>query len=127
MAHILGLSIGLSAQPALAVTDIYTGTLKTEDSGTDVWLERCDAIRSTYRLLEAAPVPADGAPLATFLRRWGTHRGPIQLTVVGEYHENDGESQLRVTTIDNVKPGKSCHLADMLDALEPTPSPVPRR
>lgn len=94
------LSAPLSA-PDRSMRDIFIGTLGRE--GSDIVLTRCDVSEHRYVLVDApgaAPV-ADAARTAL----------PAYGEVVGSYSERDGRAMLQVDRIDQLTPGKNCHLA----------------
>lgn len=85
-----------------APLDIFIGTLAVEKN--DVILTRCDLVQNRYILRDAK-----GSDAVAAYARDGR---PAYGEVIGSYWEKDGHPALDVTAIDNVTPGRSCHLID---------------
>ena len=89
-----------------APLDIFIGMVIAD--GENLVLERCNIVRTRYRLLPAAGA---GDPLAELRGK----TGKVQAHVIASYRA-DGEAHiLDVAAIDNVRLGKTCHLLDAID------------
>jgi hypothetical protein len=95
------------------VRDVFIGTLAMEQ-GQPV-LTRCDLVETQYRLHDAV----GSAAITNFVK----DGRPAYGEVVASYTEDEGQPALEVIAIDNLTPGKSCHLRDALDAAESAPGP----
>ncbi|WP_066723162.1 hypothetical protein [Sphingomonas pituitosa] len=102
----IGVLIALAvATPLQEGADVFIGTL--ERSGNAIVLRRCDLVENRYALVDAP-----GGHAMDTLRK---ARLPAYGEVIGRYVEGpDGGSILQVESVENLKPGKNCHLADAL-------------
>jgi hypothetical protein len=103
----IGLLIALvaHAMPMQEGADVFIGTL--ERDGNALILRRCDLVENRYALVDAP-----GGHAMDTLRK---ARLPAYGEVIGRYVEGkDGGSILQVQSIENLTPGKNCHLADAL-------------
>jgi hypothetical protein len=102
----------LASSPAELSTevmrDMFIGTL-TMEQGQPV-LTRCDVGETRYRLHDAK----NSSAVADFSK----DPRPAYGEVIAAYTEDEGRPALEVIAIDNLTPGKSCHLRDALDAAE---------
>ncbi len=89
--------------------DLYIGTLSVE-AGKAI-LKRCDIAENRY-VLRDAPDNETNA-VAKLLKSGLSAYGEV----IGTYDEDNGVSRLAVHAIDNITPGKSCHLGDALAGL----------
>lgn len=96
--------------------DLYIGTLSVE-AGKAV-LKRCDIAENRY-VLRDAPDSETNA-VAKLLKS----DLPVYGQVIGSYDEDDGIGRLAVHAIENVTPGKSCHLGDALADLGAAADPA---
>jgi hypothetical protein len=93
--------------------DIYMGTLETRD-GTLI-LQRCDLGGTEYRLIDNET--AEGRPVTRLLE--APIVKPTSVTVFGMYEEDGADRHaLKVLDIQDIEPGKSCHLMDALGEIE---------
>lgn len=103
--HMLAIaSPALSAPVSAAdrsMRDIFIGTLGRE--GSDIVLTRCDLSEHRYVLVDAPGAAAVADAARTALPAYGE--------VVGSYRERDGRAILQVDRIDQLTPGRNCHLA----------------
>lgn len=103
-------ALPLLALPALAAqttADLFIGTL--EKDGDTIVLHRCDLAENRYVLVDAPGARAMAVVRGTTLPAYGE--------VIASYVERDGRSILSVERIDNLKPGKNCHLLDAVNHL----------
>ena len=87
--------------------DLFTGMVVTDEQG--LLLERCHAGGAHYRLV-AAPDADD--PLA----RLRGQKGLIQIEVIARYRSDGDAHVLEVLSVERITVGKSCHLADAVEA-----------
>lgn len=80
--------------------DVFIGTLERE--GDAIILRRCDLVENRYALVDAPGVNALAAIRKATLPAYGE--------VIARYDERDGRSILLVETVENLTPGKNCHL-----------------
>jgi hypothetical protein len=111
----IGVFIGVSTHSGANAQDIYIGTLIVQDG--QAVLKRCDIAENRY-ILGDAPDSKTNA-IAKFLKSGATAYGEV----IGSYNDDDGVGRLAVYAIDNLTPGKSCHLADALAGLSAAASP----
>lgn len=109
---LLAAAIEPSAEP---VRDIFIGTLAVEQ-GQPV-LTRCDVGETRYRLHDAKGTAA----VANFVKDGRSAYGEV----IASYAEEDGQHTLIVSAIDELTPGKSCHLLDALNDAENSAGAVP--
>ncbi len=93
-------------QREAAPLDIFIGMVVAD--GDNLVLERCNLVRTRYRLLPAAGA---GDPLAELRGKTGR----IQAQVIASYRAEGKAHILDVAAIDNVRLGKTCHLLDAID------------
>jgi len=110
--------IGLAVACGAGAQDIYTGTLETR--GGTLFLKRCDLGSTEYRLIDHE---TDGTrPVATLLK--ASIVTPTSASVLGIYEEDGADRHaLNVLDIQNIAPGKSCHLIDALGDIESASKP----
>lgn len=84
--------------------DLFIGTL--ERSGDAIVLRRCDLAENRYTLVDAA-----GAHAMDRIRK---ARLPAYGEVIAHVVARDDDLLLQVKSVENLTPGKSCHLADAL-------------
>lgn len=87
--------------------DIFIGTLAVEKD--DVVLTRCDLAQTRYVLHDAQGASAVAAYAGDGRAAYGE--------VIAAYREEHGRPALDVSAIENVTPGKNCHLIDALSRL----------
>jgi len=104
MALVVGLTI-LTVQAH--AQDLFTGMVVTDEQG--LLLERCHAGSAHYRLVAA---PDAGDPLA----RLRGQNVLIQVEVIARYRGEGDAHVLEVMSVERITVGKSCHLADALEA-----------
>lgn len=104
---VLLLSTAARAEEAATTPlDIFIGMVIAD--GENLVLERCNLVRTRYRLLPAAGA---GDPLAELRGK----TGKIQAQVIASYRADGDAHILDVAAIDNVRLGKTCHLLDAID------------
>ena len=105
--------IGLAMPCGAGAQDIYMGTIEARE-GTLI-LKRCDLGSTEYRLIDAED--ADSKPVAKLLQ--GPIVAPTSVSVIGMYKEDGADRHsLKVLDIEDIAPGKSCHLMDALSDME---------
>jgi hypothetical protein len=105
--------IGLAMPYGAAAQDIYMGTLEAHEG--KLVLRRCDLGSTEYRLIDAEDT--DGKPVADLLQ--APIAQPTSATVLGTYEEDGTDRHaLKVLDIQDIEPGKSCHLMDAVSATE---------
>lgn len=113
-------SLSMLAPPALAApttADLFIGTL--EKDGNAIVLRRCDLAETRYVLVDAPGARAMSIVRGVTLPAYGE--------VIASYAELDGRSILSVERIDNLTPGKNCHLLDAINHLSGRPDGGPTR
>lgn len=113
------LAIIAIAAPTASAMDLYIGTLFVRDDA--VVLERCDLAQTRYVLRDAAGADAVAALRAMPPPASGFWYGEV----IGDYFETADGQGLEVSAIDALTPGRSCHLIDALDALDPSEAADP--
>ena len=103
----------LSATPAVG-QDLYIGTVEIQ--GDQVVLNRCDLAQNRY-VLRDRQAERD-KPVAKLREQLKTLKAPIYVEVFGQYAEQGEDNALDVIGLENIKPGKSCHLTDALPSGE---------
>ncbi len=104
---LLLLSTAVQAEKAATnPLDIFIGMVIAD--GENLVLERCNLVRTRYRLLPAAGA---GDPLAELRGK----TGKIQAQVIASYRADGDAHILDVAAIDNVRLGKTCQLLDAID------------
>ncbi len=106
------LAVSLISMHAAAQTseaDLFIGTLSLDQG--EVILSRCDIANNRYVLRDDAETKSDA--VAKF-RAAGT---PAYGEVIGRYFEEAGRSGLVVLQIENLTPGRNCHLVSAVNAL----------
>jgi hypothetical protein len=104
---------GLAMPCGAAAQDIYMGTLETRDG--NLILKRCDLGSTEYRLIDDEA--AEGKPVAKLMRT--PIAKPTSASVFGTYEEDGADRHaLKVLDIQDIEPGKSCHLMDALGEME---------
>ncbi|WP_068077281.1 hypothetical protein [Novosphingobium lentum] len=107
-AAILMLAAGTANPADTPARDVFIGTLAIED-GQPI-LTRCDLAETRYRLHDAKGTAA----VADFVKAGR----PAYGEVIAAYTETDGQPELEVAAIEQITPGKNCHLLDAVKALE---------
>lgn len=98
-------ALAAAAMPVQEGADVFIGTLELD--GTALILRRCDLVENRYTLVDAP-----GGHVLDTLRK---ARLPAYGEVIGRYVEGkDGGSILQVERVEELTPGKNCHLADAL-------------
>ena len=90
--------------------DVFTGMVLTDAQG--LILERCHVGSTHYRLVAA---PDAGDPLA----RLRGQKGRIQAEVIARYRADGVAHVLEVMSVERITVGKSCHLAEAVEAYAP--------
>lgn len=90
----------------IAVQDMFIGMVVPDGDG--LVLERCSIGKPRYRLRAAERA---GDPFAV-LQGMGDK---VQAQVIARYRADGEVHILEVTSIEDIKPGKSCHLLDVFD------------
>jgi hypothetical protein len=108
--------VGMPAPTRADARDFYIGTLGVEDG--QVILKRCDITGNRYVLRDAPD--SETKVIANFLKSGTSAYGEV----IGSYDEEGGVNRLAVHAIDNLTPGKSCHLGDALAGLSKAATPV---
>lgn len=109
-------TVARAEEAATAPLDIFIGMVVAD--GENLVLERCNLVRTRYRLLPAAGA---GDPLAELRGK----TGKIQAQVIASYRADGDAHILDVAAIDNVRLGKTCHLLDAIDeSFEKAEAPV---
>ena len=106
----LALALALTGGPVLA-QDLYIGTVGIEKD--QVVLTRCDLAGNRYILRDRQGEPK--RPVADLRERLKTLKSPVYVEVLGQYAEQGEDNALDVIGLENLKAGKSCHLADALN------------
>jgi hypothetical protein len=106
---LLGMATTAFAAPGLA-QDLYVGTVDVQKD--QVILTRCDLVQNRY-VLRDREGDAE-TPVARLRDRLKTLKAPVYVEVIGEYAEVGGDNALDVIGLENLTPGKSCHLIDAL-------------
>jgi hypothetical protein len=101
--------IVLPGAPALA-QDLYIGTVDVQKN--QVILTRCDLTENRYVLRDRNDEREK--PVANLRERLKTLKAPVYVEVFGQYVEQGEDNALDVIGLENIKAGKSCHLADVL-------------
>jgi hypothetical protein len=109
------LLLGVSAQAGAEVPqpDIFIGTMIVEKG--EVILNRCDAANNRYVLRDDTLTKSDA--VARYTAQHTTTSLPIYAEVYGRYFETQGRSGLDVLDIDNLTPGRDCHLLSAIDLM----------
>lgn len=98
-------ALAAAAMPVQEGADMFIGTLELD--GTTLILRRCDLVENRYTLVDAP-----GGHVLDTLRQ---AKLPAYGEVIGRYVEGkDGGSILQVERVEELTPGKNCHLADAL-------------
>jgi hypothetical protein len=106
-------ALAVTAAPAAALAqDLYIGTVDVQKD--QVILTRCDLASNRY-VLRDREGEAD-KPVAKLRERLKALKAPVYVEVFGAYVEVQGETGdgLDVIGLENLTPGKSCHLIDAL-------------
>ncbi|MDV6330171.1 hypothetical protein [Asticcacaulis sp. 201] len=113
---VLGVVISALAMSGTAqAQDIFFGTLEKAPDG-EVFLNRCDLGSTRYRLVDEA-----GSSERPVARLADTEiKTPTQAAVYGTVDEDKDGYVLQVMAIEDIAPGKTCHLSDAL--TEPAPA-----
>lgn len=93
---------------AASADDVFIGTLSKEKGR--LILTRCDFVQDRYVLKDKKGDKR--RPVSAHLAAFNGSAGIAYAEVFGSYDEIKGENYLLVESIDNVHPGKSCHLVD---------------
>lgn len=99
------IALAAAALPVQEGADVFIGTVELD--GNALILRRCDLVENRYALVDAP-----GGHTMDKLRKT---RLPAYGEVIARYVEGaDGGSILQVHSIENLTPGKNCHLSDAL-------------
>ncbi|MGN8001038.1 hypothetical protein [Sphingomonas sp. 22176] len=99
------IAFAAAATPVQEGADVFIGTVELD--GTTLILRRCDLAENRYALVDAP-----GGHVLDTLRK---AKLPAYGEVIGRYVEGkDGGSILQVERVENLTPGKNCHLSDAL-------------
>jgi hypothetical protein len=93
--------------PSYEPLDIFIGTIAIEQGG--IILTRCDAARNRYLLRDGTGSDA--------IAQYRANGKPSYGEVVARYREEKGHPVLWVDSIDNLTPGRSCHLSDAINKI----------
>lgn len=111
----LSVAFSLSALSGLSqAQDIYIGTIEFKKNSVE--LRRCDVGGNHYVLLD--PKEQKEGAVKQLKNKHSSEPAPLYGEVIGTYQGKGGKNQIVVQSVENLTPGKSCHLADAVSDLE---------